>query len=151
MLPSPYGSRLGPRIYAFRGHIYVHCRYGPATRSLPKGDLVDRLQVSLHPTIQTTGRLTFAPAGLPPAEHTSLNWTHPSVPMIMRHLSPKSLASGRRTEITWLCRTEMRSRMVPLGLTRWEAGGRPPWQPQRRQLPNSRSGRAAARSLGRTS
>jgi hypothetical protein len=23
-----------------------------------------------------TGRLTFAPAGLPPAEHTSLNWTH---------------------------------------------------------------------------
>ena len=44
MLPSPYGSRLGPRIYAFRGHIYVHCRYGPATRSLPQGDLVDRLQ-----------------------------------------------------------------------------------------------------------
>ena len=33
----------------FRGHIYVHhvyvhCHYGPATRSLPKGDLVDRLQ-----------------------------------------------------------------------------------------------------------
>src|ERR1700686_1913967 len=75
----------------------------------------------------------------------------PSVPMIMRHLSPKSLASGRRTEITWLCRTEMRSRMVPLGLTRWEAGGRPPWQPQRRQLPNSRTGRADGRSLGRTS
>ena len=78
MLPSPYGSRLGPRIYAFRGHIYAHCRYGPATRSLPKGDLVDRLRIliSLHPAIQTTGRLTFAPAGLPPAERTSLNWTH---------------------------------------------------------------------------
>ena len=30
----------------------------------------------------------------------------PSVPMIMRHLSPKSLASGRRTEITWLCQSE---------------------------------------------
>src|ERR1700733_6942940 len=44
MLPSPYGSRLGPRIFAFRGHIYVYCRYGPATRSLPKGDVVDRLQ-----------------------------------------------------------------------------------------------------------
>jgi hypothetical protein len=32
--------------------------------------------------------------------------TAPSVPMIMRHLSPKSLASGRRTEITWLCQSE---------------------------------------------
>ena len=30
----------------------------------------------------------------------------PSVPMIMRHLSPKSLASGRRTEITWLCQSK---------------------------------------------
>jgi hypothetical protein len=30
----------------------------------------------------------------------------PSVPMIMRHLSPKSLASGRRIEITWLCQSE---------------------------------------------
>jgi hypothetical protein len=30
----------------------------------------------------------------------------PSVPMMMRHLSPKSLASGRRTEITWLCQSE---------------------------------------------
>jgi hypothetical protein len=35
-----------------------------------------RILISLHPAIQTTGRLTFAPAGLPPAEHTSLNWTH---------------------------------------------------------------------------
>jgi hypothetical protein len=32
--------------------------------------------VSRHPAIQTTGRLTFAPAGLSPAEHTSLYWTH---------------------------------------------------------------------------
>jgi hypothetical protein len=35
-----------------------------------------RILISLHPAIQTTGRLTFAPAGLPPAEHASLNWTH---------------------------------------------------------------------------
>jgi len=35
-----------------------------------------RILISLHPASQTTGRLTFAPAGLPPAEHTSLNWTH---------------------------------------------------------------------------
>ena len=33
-------------------------------------------------------------------------WRSPSVPMIMRHLGPKSLASGRRTEITWLCQSE---------------------------------------------
>src|SRR5260221_4398588 len=32
--------------------------------------------VSLHPAIQTTGLLTLAPAGLSPAEHTSLRWTH---------------------------------------------------------------------------
>src|SRR6202790_1548280 len=28
----------------FRGHIHVHCHYGPVTRRLPKGDVVDRLQ-----------------------------------------------------------------------------------------------------------
>jgi hypothetical protein len=33
-----------------------------------------RVSVSLHPAIQATGRLTFAPAGLIPAEHTSLPW-----------------------------------------------------------------------------
>ena len=32
--------------------------------------------VSRRPAIQTTGRLTFAPAGLFPAEHTRLYWTH---------------------------------------------------------------------------
>ena len=35
-----------------------------------------RILVSHHPAIQTTGRLTFAPAGLSPAEHTSFFWTH---------------------------------------------------------------------------
>src|SRR5262245_32816582 len=30
---------------------------------------------SRHPAIQTTGLLTFAPAGLSPAEHTSLYWS----------------------------------------------------------------------------
>src|SRR6202521_4493479 len=35
-----------------------------------------RILISLHPAIRTTGRLTFSPAGLPPAEHTSLTWTH---------------------------------------------------------------------------
>jgi hypothetical protein len=35
-----------------------------------------RVSVSLHPAIQAMGRLTFAPAGLIPVEHTSLRWTH---------------------------------------------------------------------------
>src|SRR5258706_8788883 len=40
--PSDAGSALGSN--HFRGHIRVHCRYGPAARGLPKEDLVDRLQ-----------------------------------------------------------------------------------------------------------
>ena len=32
--------------------------------------------VSLHPAIQATELLTFTLAGLTPAEHTSLSWTH---------------------------------------------------------------------------
>src|SRR5262245_7222168 len=35
-----------------------------------------RVLVSRHPAIQTTGLLTLAPAGLAPAEHASLHWTH---------------------------------------------------------------------------
>jgi hypothetical protein len=35
-----------------------------------------RASVSLRPAIQATGLLTFAPAGLTPAEHASLSWTH---------------------------------------------------------------------------
>ena len=40
--PTVAGSALGST--HFRGHFRVHCRYGPVTRDLPKGDLVDRLQ-----------------------------------------------------------------------------------------------------------
>jgi hypothetical protein len=35
-----------------------------------------RASVSLRPAIQATGRLALAPAGLPPAEHICLVWTH---------------------------------------------------------------------------
>ena len=35
-----------------------------------------RILVSRHPATRTTGLLTFAPAGLSPAEHASLYWTH---------------------------------------------------------------------------
>ncbi len=40
--PTVAGSALG--FTHFRGHIRVHCCYGPVARDLPRGDLVDRLQ-----------------------------------------------------------------------------------------------------------
>ena len=40
--PSVAGSAFGAT--HFRGHLRVHFRYGPVTRDLPKGGLVDRLQ-----------------------------------------------------------------------------------------------------------
>ena len=48
-----------------------------------------RVLVSRHPAIQTTGLLTLAPAGLSPAEHASLRWTH--------NRTCGSPASGSRT------------------------------------------------------
>ena len=35
-----------------------------------------RVSVSLNPAIQATGLLASTPAGLTPAEHASLRWTH---------------------------------------------------------------------------
>ena len=40
--PTVVGSAFGAT--HFRGHFCVHCRYGPVTRRLPEGDVVDRLQ-----------------------------------------------------------------------------------------------------------
>ena len=48
---------------------------------------------SRHPAIQTTGLLTFALAGLSPAEHTSLYWTHNRA----GHSRVTRLPSGKRT------------------------------------------------------
>src|ERR1039458_6332862 len=61
--------------------------------------------------------------------------------MMVRHRSPESLAShGRRTTITWSCKTKKLKRTVPPGLVRREAGGRPQGRPRRRR-PNCRIGR----------
>src|SRR5882724_11216177 len=78
MLPSPYGCRLGPRGYSLSRPQRVHFCYGPVTRGLPWGDLVDRLQsFSFHHLCYPNYRvLTVTPAGLSPAEHASLRWTH---------------------------------------------------------------------------
>src|SRR3954453_11447513 len=78
MLPSPYGCRLGPREYYFSRPQRVHCCYGPVTRNLPWEGLVDRLRRFCFHLLRypNYGALTFAPAGLSPAEHASLTWTH---------------------------------------------------------------------------
>ena len=63
----------------FRGHLCVHFRYGPVTRSHPYRITLSmgfRYSVSLVPAIYATGLLILTPAGLSPAEHTSLCWTH---------------------------------------------------------------------------
>ena len=74
--PPVAGSAFGAT--HFRGHIRVYFHYGPAARRLPEGDVVDRLQ-SLGfppPCYPNYGASTLAPAGLSPAEHASLRWTH---------------------------------------------------------------------------
>src|SRR4051812_25605579 len=78
MLPSPHGCRLGPRGYSLSRPQCAHCCYGPVTRGLPWGGLVDRLQsFSFHHLCYPNyGALTLTPAGLSPAEHASLRWTH---------------------------------------------------------------------------
>src|SRR5664279_5520898 len=66
----------------------------------------------------------------------------PSVPMMVRHRSPESLAShGRRTTITWSCKTKKLERTVPPGPALRSASGLPPYQPRRRRRPNCRIGR----------
>jgi len=79
MMPSPYGCGLGLRSSSLSG---------PPMRSLslrPDGSLTIprmalsmgfRASVSLIPAIQATRLLTFTLAGLTPAEHVSLHWTH---------------------------------------------------------------------------
>ena len=82
-----------------------------------------RVLVSLHPAIQATGRLTFAPAGLTPAEHTSLRWTHKrtqlfrrvpnELPQIGRSQPPQRAEkyrannSGRKTTFALQCRSAL--------------------------------------------
>src|SRR5205814_9214711 len=78
ILPSPYGCGLDPRGYSFSRPQCVHCCYGPVTRNPPWGGLVDRLRrFCFHlPRYPNYGALTSTPAGLSPAEHASLHWTH---------------------------------------------------------------------------
>ena len=78
VLPSPSRLRARPPGYALTGPPRVHCRYGPTTRAHPPGEVVKGLQTFGFPPAcpSATGLPILTPAGLPPAEHISLSWTH---------------------------------------------------------------------------
>src|SRR5215813_8836210 len=86
----------------------VHRCYGPVTRNLPKGDLVDGLQDlggfghPRHPAIRTTGLLTFALAGLPPAEHISLHWSQHPIPLHVSAFGPRTRSLAAKLTAGWL-------------------------------------------------
>src|SRR5688572_13873870 len=68
-----------PEFSTLRGHLCVHFRYGPATRSPPSKMALSmgfRPWVSRRSAIQATGRLTFTQVGLTPTDDISLRWTH---------------------------------------------------------------------------
>src|SRR3954469_24110590 len=112
MVPSPYGCRLGPRGYSLSRPQCVHCCYGPVTRGLPWGGLVDRLQsFSFHHLCYPNyGALTLTPAGLSPAEHASLRWTHNRAPRLSKRSrsglcrSPPSTKSVLAPSVLATCR-----------------------------------------------
>src|SRR5947199_4253533 len=76
MLPSPDHSGLGLRGNSYRGHLWVHFRCGPVTRSPSQGRLC-RLasSASFPPRMQTqaTGFRLFPRWDSPPTEHASLS------------------------------------------------------------------------------
>jgi hypothetical protein len=79
VLPSPEQRKLGLRNNKFRGHLWVHLRCGPVTRSPSYRWLCQSASdhlVSLLPATQATGLLTLALAGLTPTGCASLSWTH---------------------------------------------------------------------------
>src|SRR6516165_8937760 len=68
-----------PVLKRFRGHLRVHLRYGPVTRSPSLRWLCQLASSASFPprnATQATRSLTFIPVGLPPTEHASLRWTH---------------------------------------------------------------------------
>ena len=75
MSPSPYGCRLGPRGYSLSRPQRVHFCYGPVTRNLPGGSLVDRLRRFCFHLLRypNYGALTATPAGL--SEADPIGWT----------------------------------------------------------------------------
>jgi hypothetical protein len=79
MLPSPYGCGLGLRGLSLSGPPVRLLSLRPGNSlTIPRMALSMgfRSSVSLQSAIQATGLLALTPAGLTPAEHASLRWTH---------------------------------------------------------------------------
>ena len=90
------GSASGATL--FRGHLCVHSRYGPVTRSPSHGWLcrwASEYSVSLLPAIQATGSLALTLARLTLAEHTSLSWTHDHIFNLLESLRRKDNGDTR--------------------------------------------------------
>ena len=118
--PTVGGSAFGAT--HFRGHFCIYCRYGPVTRRLPKEDVVDRLQSfgfppPCYPNYEAS---VLAPAGLSPAEHASLRWTHNRTCGFPAYGFP----------------TDFMAKLSALG---WDGVSRATRPPVRRRSPNERS------------
>jgi len=70
----PFGAGSAPGVFGFRGHLCVHFRCGPMTRSPSQDGFVDRLHSLrlLHECDPSYRVLTLALVGLPPTEYASL-------------------------------------------------------------------------------
>src|SRR3954451_11053522 len=98
--PTVGGSASGAS--HFRGHHCVHSRYGPVTRRPSRGwpcRWASGHSVSLLPAIQATGVSALPPAGLTPAEHISLTWTHNRACNFAAHGSPVAGVSRGRVGV----------------------------------------------------
>src|SRR5271169_3352126 len=76
---APHSNRMRLRGYALSRPLLRSLSLRPGDSSSSRRETLSigfRVLVSRHPAIQTTGLLTLAPAGLSPAEHASLRWTH---------------------------------------------------------------------------
>jgi len=79
ILPSPHSCGLGLRGFSLSGPPVrsLSLRPGDSLTSLTDAlSMGFKYSVSLLPAIQATGLLILTLAGLTPAEHTSLSWTH---------------------------------------------------------------------------
>jgi len=89
-----------PSGFPFRGHIRVHFRYGPVTRTFPQGRLVDRLQIIAFAPLcyPSYGASDFYPGrSVLPAQHASLRWTHPGSDSSHRRTAPAHVPAGSDT------------------------------------------------------
>ena len=111
MLPSPSGCGLGLRAFALSGPPLRSLSLRPNDSQSPPRETLSigfRILVSPHPAIQATGLLTLTPAGLSPAEHASLRWTH--------NRTCGFPASGAPTAVAFRhtpCRLHLKAKLVP--------------------------------------